>query len=214
MPVRQALAPEAQNDEAPHGEIGHNMPPIEEQVASEFREQLLTDRPDFEVRLQAMIDAAERVEVANDETLGKAGDLIKMYRAAEGHINETHKAVKEPYLRGGRAVDAEKNSLINRIQPARDKVQGRMNEYAMRAAALAPAEQVKAEPIRSDAGSTISGRQVWNSQVDDYQVAFIAVEDNPKVREAIDKAVAKLVKAGKRQIEGVRIWPTAQAVAR
>jgi hypothetical protein len=34
------------------------------------------------------------------------------------------------------------------------------------------------------------------------------------VREAIDKAVAALVRAGKREIKGVKIWPTAQAVSR
>ena len=39
----------------------------------------------------------------------------------------------------------------------------------------------------------------------------MAVSDNPKVREAIDKAVAGLVRAGKREIEGVRIWPVAKA---
>lgn len=282
MPVREAI-PATPTPEAAVAEMGHNMPPIEERVASEFREQLLTDRPDFETRLAAMIEAAGRVDVQDDVSLGKAGDLIKMYRAAEGHINDTHKAVKEPYLKGGRAADAEKNALITRIQPARDKVQALMNTYAskkaaeeraererieaeqraaaeraaaaerelekaereaaeaaanaaseeerraaqeradkanaeaeaaMREAALAPAAVAAPEPVRSDAGSTVSGRQVWNSQVTDYQVAFIAVEDNPKVREAIDKAIAQLVKAGKRQIDGVRIWPTAQAIAR
>ncbi|WP_226018459.1 hypothetical protein [Novosphingobium sp. FKTRR1] len=67
------------------------------------------------------------------------------------------------------------------------------------------------EPVRSDAGSVVSGKQAWESQVTDYTLAFMAVEDNPKVREAIDKAVAGLVRAGKRTIEGVRIWPVQKA---
>lgn len=249
----------------------HNRPPVEEQVAAEFREQLLTVRPDFEARLADMLAAAARVEVIDDESLGRAGDLIKMYRAAERHIGETHKDVKAPYLAGGRAVDGEKNALIDRITPVRAKVQTKMDAYASKKAAeeraerqrieqeqrrqaeeaaraqreadaaeerrlaavragekvdepapapppppvaIAPVEPTKSEPVRSDAGSTVSGREVWNSKITDYTLAFIACEDNPKVREAIDKAIAAQVRAGKRKIDGCQIWPTAQAVAR
>ena len=37
------------------------------------------------------------------------------------------------------------------------------------------------------------------------------MKDDPKVREAIDAAVKRLVKAGKRELVGVRIWPVAKA---
>lgn len=78
-------------------------------------------------------------------------------------------------------------------------------------AVAAPAPR---EPLRSDAGTTVSTRAVWQSEVTDYVAAFAAVSDNPKVREAIEKAVAALVKAGKRQIDGVRIYETAAMSAR
>lgn len=81
-------------------------------------------------------------------------------------------------------------------------------------AALAAAPVGKAEPVRSDTGSTISGRTVWQSQVEDYAKAMKAVKSDPKVREAIDAAVQRLVKAGQREIPGTRIWSTTQAVAR
>jgi hypothetical protein len=84
----------------------------------------------------------------------------------------------------------------------------------MRAAALAPAAGKGAEPVRSDAGSTVSTREVWNSEVQDFAKAFKSVKSNPKVQEAISAAVAGLVRAGQREIAGVRIWPTQQAVAR
>lgn len=273
--------------------IGHNSPPLEELVAMEFREALLTDRPDFIVRMEAAIDAVSRAAVTDDETLGKAGDLDRILRACEGHIAETHKTVKEPWLLRGRAVDAEKNGLVTKLTEARFALKDRMNKFmaereakrraeeariaaeqraaaeraaaaerereaaeaaarkaqedaerarqegdAAGAAAAAQAEREAAEkareaearmeenaiasaaarpknePVRSDTGSTVSGRKVWQSQVTDYQVAFIAVEDNEKVREAIDKAIAQLVKVGKRQIDGVRIWETISAVSR
>lgn len=87
-------------------------------------------------------------------------------------------------------------------------------ENAMAAAALAPAPVAKAEPIRSDDGATVSTKTVWNSAVEDYAKAFKAVKTDPKVKEAIEAAVARQVRAGSREIPGCRIWPTQQAVAR
>lgn len=260
--------------------IGHNKAPPEEVVPEEFRAELLRDRPDFLAKLDDAIKAADRAKAEDDDTLGRCGDLVKVYRAYQKHVDDTHKAVKEPYLIGGRLVDAEKNALTERLQAAKRKVEGVGNafvakreaeqraerervaaeqraaaekaaqaerereraereaieaqqnaaneeerlaakerarkaaeeaEAAMSEAALAPVAQASNEPVRSDAGATVSGKQDWCSEVTDYQVAFIAVEDNPKVREAIDKAVASLVRAGKRQIDGVRIWPVAKA---
>lgn len=78
-------------------------------------------------------------------------------------------------------------------------------------AALSAAGPGKVEPVRSDAGAAVSGKQEWQSQVEDYAKAFRAVKDDEKVRGEIDKAVARLVRAGKREITGVRIWPVAKA---
>lgn len=269
--------PEPATQPAP---IGHNKPPLEELIPEEFRAALLRERPEFMDRLIAYCDAADRAEAYDDETLGKCGDLVDAYRKLQTHINETHKAVKQPYLDGGRLVDAEKNALTARVSDAKTKVEAIGNafvakrdaelkaerervaaeqraaaeraaaaerereraereaeqaalaasteaeriaaseraaaaaaaaEQAMAEAALAPAAQAAPEPVRSDAGAVVSSKQEWKSEVTDYTVAFMAVEDNDKVREAIDKAVAQLVRAGKRSIEGVRIWPVAKA---
>ena len=289
MPIVQATAePEVAEDRAttnPRATIGDNMPPVEEQIAMEFREALLTDRPDFLVRMESALDALSRVpaKIEDEETLGRAGDLDKILRSCDAYVTEVHKAVKEPHLARGRACDAEKNKLVSRINDARFALRDRMNafmaerearrraeearraaearaaaeaadraerearaaeeaaaravaeaktaeeranaealavaaaieaEEKMAQAALAAAPVAKAEPVRSDTGSSVSGRRVWQSQVVDYQLAFMAVEDNPKVREAIDKAVAGLVKAGKRSIDGVKVWEAVSAVAR
>lgn len=267
----------------PHGAIGHNEPPIEEQIGMEFREALLSEQPGFLDRMDKAIEAVERAAVVDDETLGKAGDLDKILRACGDHISKVHKAVKEPHLARTQACDAEKSRLIHPITDARFRLKDAMNGYlaereaaaraeqarraaeqraaqeaaeraqreareaeeaaaraaaeaktaeereaaaraaaeaqalaeeAIAAAPLAAAAPARPEPVRSDAGSTVSSRKEWQSEVVDYQVAFMAVEDNPKVREAIDKAVAKLVKAGKTKIEGVKIWQAVIAVSR
>lgn len=259
---------------------GHNKPPLEELIPAEFREALLADKPDFLTKLDLLVEAAGRAKAEDDDTLGKCGDLVKSYRALKSHVEATHKAVKQPFLDGGRLVDAESKALLERVEAAKRKVEAVGNAYvakkdaearaererieaeqraaseaamraereriaaeqaaaravaeaaseeerraaeqraadanrqaeeAMAAAALAPATPDRPEPIRSDAGATVSGSKEWKSEVADYQLAFMAVEDNPRVREAIDKAVAQLVKAGKRTIEGVKIWPVAKA---
>lgn len=60
--------------------------------------------------------------------------------------------------------------------------------------------------IRNTDGTTASSKLVWKSEVQDYAKAFITVQSNPKVKEAIDAAIASVVKAGMHQIEGVRTW--------
>lgn len=248
MPIKTATKPEQQlpgENPASNPGIGHNKPPPDEEARAAFREELLRERPDFEQRVEDIIAASDRVAVTDDHSYGLAGDFIKMCRAAQQHVASAHKAAKQPYLDGGRAVDAVRNALDERIAEARDKAQSAANTYAVKKAAeeraererreaearaaaeaaanaedkgeameLAPAPVKKAEPVRSDGGATISTKSIWNSKVKSYPQAFKAVESDPKVKEAIDAAIARLVRAGQREITGVDIWETQQAVAR
>lgn len=283
-PVFDDVAPWPKQKAKPaEAEIGHNQPPLEDRIQMEFREELLTDKPEFLTVYENLISAVPRVAVIDDETLGKAGNMVKKLRAAEAHVDATHKTVKQPYLDSSRACDAEKKRLVGPLSEARAQVQRHMDNFtarreaeqraereriaaeqraaaeaaaraerereeaeqaaaraaaeakseedraaaaekareaaekaekAMAVASHAPAAPSRSEPVRSDEGTSVSGRTVWNSEVTDYTLAFIHVEDHPKVREAIDKAIAQQVKAGKRTLEGVRIWPTTQAIAR
>ena len=283
----------------PRAVIGDNKPPLAELIPQEFRDALLAERADFLTKLDQMVGAPAgpdadpdapvdtgavgRCKVTNDDELGRAGDLVRLLRAASQHVEGVHKRVKAPYLEGGRLVDAERRALDERINAGRIKVEAIANGYiaereakaraereriaaeqraaaeraaaaereriaaeeaatraaaaavteeeraaaaqraeqarrdaeeAMAAAALAPAAPAKSEPVRSDAGATVSAKTVWNSQVEDISKAFKAVKSDPKVKEAIEGAVARLVRAGQREIPGTRIWPTQQAIAR
>lgn len=258
MPIAPAPAEELTAE--PPVTRHHNAPPLEERIAMEFRDALLEDQPNFLARLDEFVAAVDRAEVADDETLGKAGDLAKMLRAAKAHVDETHKAVKQPYLDGGRAVDAEKNRLSTVITDAAYRLSDVMNKFMaereakrrqeeqerlaeerrqaelaaqaerdrqaalgennpeaiaeIESVAMAPAAVARPEPVRSDAGATVSSKTVWNSDVEDMAKAFKAVKGDEKVQQAIRDAVARLVRAGQREIAGVRIWSTVQAVAR
>lgn len=279
-PVFDDVAPWPEKPAPAAAHIGHNRPPLEELIPVEFRAELLRERPDFLNKMEAALSAVDRVEVVDDETLGRAGDLVNIYRACLKHIDATHKTVKQPYLDGGRMVDAEKNALIGPIEDAKRRVEAAGNaftakreaelraererraaeeraaaeraaaaererqraeqeaadaarnaasdeerqtaaaraaeaaqaaEEAMADAALAAADTAKTEPVRSDAGATVSSKQEWQCAVEDYSKAFRAVKDDPKVREAIDAAIKRLVRAGKRELAGVKIWPVAKA---
>ncbi len=239
--------------------IGHNKPPAEEDAKAQFLDALLDERPTFLQRVEEVEAAAGRVAVSDDDTLGKAGDLVKIIRACAKHVDDTHRRVKSPYLAAGRTIDGEKNALTARLDDAKRRAEKPMNahvaqkeaerraeearlreeqrrqaeeaakrqaeieaaakagdEEALAAAAPIPEPVVIAvkEPVRSDVGTAVSQRTTWNSRVDDYELAFMQVSDDAKVREAIDRAVAGRVRAGVRKIEGVEIWPTTQAVSR
>lgn len=232
---------------APAG-LGHNKPPLEDDVRAQFREKLLEERPTFLTRVDDIEAAAGRVVVNDDSTLGKAGELVKLIRAHAQHVDETHKAVKAPYLAAGRVVDAEKNELTGRLDAAKRAVERPMNEYAAKklnrereareaaeaerrklealaaennlSHALPPVEEAPAAraPIRSDAGATVSIGTTWCAAVEDYAKAFRLVKNDAGVREAIDKAVARHVKATKgnngKEIPGVRMWEAAKTGAR
>lgn len=80
----------------------------------------------------------------------------------------------------------------------------------------APAPVAAPEPtrIRGDFGALTTGKTVWKHEITDIEVAFMAVSNNEKVREAIDKAVGAMVRSGVRQIEGVRIFSDIAAQVR
>lgn len=243
--------------------IGHNKPPMDEEARQAFRERMLEKKPDYAERIEQLAGAAERCTVVDQDTAGKAGDLVKQIRAMMGLVNDTHTVVKAPYLAAGRAVDEAKKALESRLdtmkrsverkqtqflqeeearqaaerrrlqaiadQQARERAEADRKAEAERAAAAAagaplpdepepeplpvmPAARVEpAEPIKSDFGTTVSGQKVWEAEVLDYDVAYIAVSKNEKVRAAIDTAIKGMVRGGMREIEGVRIYQALKA---
>lgn len=133
----------------PRAVIGGNEPPLTERIAAEFREALLSERPDFMTLLDQMLGkvnpdpekaedlgSVHRARCTDEETLGRCGELVKRLRLCEALVDDVHVKVKKPYLDGGRAVDAEKNALKARIGNGKQAVQELMDAYA--------AEQLKA----------------------------------------------------------------------
>lgn len=251
--IEPAPLPGENTESNPRAVIGGNAPPPEEQVRVDFHEGMLAKHSTYEQRVADLLAAAERAVVNDQDSAGKAGDLIKSINAMGKAVDEVHSTVKKPYFEAGKVVDGLKNALANRLQSAKRIAADKQTEFlreeeakreaarreaaavahaeAERAAeaerqrlaaenagdleALAEVEVVAApavvpkapEPIRSaDTGTVVSGRKEWQSQVLDYEVAAIQVLDDDKVKEAIDACVKRRVRAGIRNIEGVRIW--------
>lgn len=247
-PVFNDVQPWPEQAKPATASIGHNSgAPSEDDVREQFRKALLITKPDFDARLEQIEAAADRVAVTDDETLGRAGDMVRIIRATDKLVSDTHVAVKAPYLAAGRVCDAEKNALGGRLATVRAKVEQHMNRYAAdkrtreieeqrqaeesrrKLEELArendletalppppPAAPARAEPVRSDAGATVSTSIEYVSTVEDYAKAFRKVKDDAGVREAIDKAIQRIVKSTKGQtpIPGVRIDERAKALAR
>jgi hypothetical protein len=73
-----------------------------------------------------------------------------------------------------------------------------------------PPAPVTGVVARGDYGAAVSAGTEWKSEVTDFEIAFIEVADNVKVREAISTAIQAMVRAGKHKIDGVRIWEQAK----
>ena len=257
------LQTKADVNDNPRAVIGGNRPPVAIEARAEF-DDLIDANEGLRQRIEDLIGASERATATSEETMGRCGQTIIQIRAAMKKVEDAHTTAKAPYLEGGRVVDAAKKELLNPLEEAKKRIEGKQEGYLReqkkrdderRAKAAAeqrrvdeenarlqrdheesvrkaqqeaeeqgkpveaivvPAPVYVAPPpppaviergiIRGAEGAAISGKKVWKSQVMDYEKAFAMVESNPKVREAIDAAVAALIRGGLRTVPGVRIW--------
>lgn len=163
----------------------------------------------------AVVDDAHETTKRPYLEAGRAVDAAK--KELVSRLDDAKRLVEGKQTTFLREEDQRRQAEIRR---AREAEEARLRAEREAAAAAAPVEaghdeleplpvyvpEPQADIIRGDFGAAVSGQKVWVSQVVDYEVAFIAVANNEKVREAIDKAVSSMVRGGVHQIEGVRIW--------
>lgn len=150
---------------------------------------------------------------------GRAVDSAK--NEAVAPLEAAKKAVEGKQTQFLREQEAIRQAEMRRQREAEEARRREEAERAAAANAAAPAEEPAYTPppvveperqvIRGDYGAAVSGQRVWLSQVEDYELAFIAVANNQKVREAIDTAIKAMVRAGVREIPGVRVWSDIKA---
>jgi hypothetical protein len=150
--------------------------------------QLSVAKTKVEEKQQSYLRAQKK---ADDERRAKAAEEERRIqeenaRIAREHEEAVRKAEQEAFDKRGEPVDIPPPPVFIAPPP--------------------PPKEIERGIIRGAEGAAISGKKVWKSEVTDYAKVIPMVQSNPKVREAIDVAVAALVRAGMHEIEGVRIW--------
>lgn len=173
--------------------------------------------------LVKQIRAADGIVSSTHETVkapylaaGRAVDAAKNELATK--LAGAKKVVEDKQKTFLREEQAKRDTEARRIREAQEQADRERREQEAAAAATGepiaapepvyapPPPTARMEPIRGDFGATVSTTKKKLCEVTDYTLAFMKVEKNTKVREAIDKAIAALVRAGEHEIDGVRIW--------
>lgn len=115
---------------APVATIGHNNPPPLREILAERFAPLSRE-------IEQLAERANEApkEIANEEQYGAVGDIAVEARKLTKSIDEKRKAEKEPYLQGGRDVDAFFGILLDRVKRIADTLQARADTYARQKAA-------------------------------------------------------------------------------
>ncbi len=123
--------------------IGHNNPPIGEVLAETHRELIAEVEP-----LAERANSLPR-KIEDDEGVGPAGDLVMDAKKLSRHLDATRKAEKEPYLQGGRDVDAFFRTFTDRLDNIAKFFEGAVNDYLReKAAAERRAAEEEARKLR------------------------------------------------------------------
>lgn len=160
--------------------------------------------------------AGRAVDTAKNEAVAPLEAAKKVVESKQTLFLREQEAIRQAEIRRQREAE-EARLRAEREKAAAEAAEGRAarGEGDVLDQTAEHYRQSQPEPerqvIRGDYGAAVSGQKVWLSQVEDYEVAFIAVANNEKVRDAIDNAVKALVRGGVREIPGVRVWSDIKA---
>lgn len=117
--------------------IGHNQPPEGLPAGPEsIREAIRERREKLFARKDDLVAGSRRMpeSVEDDETAGKVGDFIKQVNAARKSLEDARKADKQPYLDGGKAVDALFKPHVEGLDGVKAQAQQLLTAYQRRVA--------------------------------------------------------------------------------
>lgn len=181
----------------------HNQPPLEDQVGMEFDEAVRAEGLDQ--RVAEIAASAERApDPITPDNAGAVGDLVKMAGDAEKAIEAEREKLNRPLLTAQRSLKAKADNLVAPMHAAITVVRARLDEFAAAEGVL----------VRGDLGARVAAQTEWKFEVTDFAKLPIAIRKHPTVLEAINKVIARQIKAGERKIAGVKIWPATKASVR
>lgn len=108
--------------------LGHNRPPLDEQVVSDFEEALAAEG--LRDRIDALVSAAARCgDCTDEEKAGRGGDFIKQCAAAAKAIEAEREKLNRPLLNAQRALKGRADTYTGRLQDASASVRRKVDAF-------------------------------------------------------------------------------------
>lgn len=148
---------------------------------------------------------AQRALKARADTLLKPMDdvLQDVKRRLDAFVFEEDRKRRDAQ----RLADEEARKAREAAEAARAKAEEAGEPVADIPAPVIEAPQIQAPTVRGDLGTCVSTRTVWKHEITcPIKSLPKAILENAQVVEAINKVIAAQVRAGTREIKGVRIW--------
>lgn len=157
--------------------------------------------------------AGRAVDAAKNEIVTRLEGAKRIVEGKQTVFLREQEAIRQAEARRQREAEeaARREAIEREIAEAKANGQNIVDVAAIPSPTPPPVIEPERAIIRGDYGAAVSGQRIWLSQVEDYTVAFMAVENNSKVREAIDTAIKAMVRGGVHEIAGVRIWSDVKA---
>lgn len=167
--------------------LGHNLPPLDELLPEETTELV--------ARRDELLGSFARMPltVDSDEVNGKAADLVRMMNSCIKSVEAARVARKEPYLAGGRQIDAHFALIKDPITKAAKAVEMRMTVYQREKAAAERAAR-EAEARRQAAEAEAARKAAEEAELvaeSDEQLAVAIAAEEAAAQAAADAETAR-----------------------
>lgn len=115
----------------PRTSIGGNKPPLEEALVMEFDANLREYDFDLLARITELEVKAKAAGPCEDtETVGRYGDHMKSIKACNDAIDDEREKLNRPLLNGQRALMSKAKVYKDRLDVAKEVIQGHLNDHA------------------------------------------------------------------------------------
>lgn len=209
--------------------IGHNRPPLDEELAAEMADVIAPYRE----RAEALLADSERAQIRDSEDIGKIGDLAKMIKAIIEVVDEQKGKILSPVYDAQGRVLAVSGNFTTPLEDARAALGQKVDDFRADQKRKAEEKQKKqreferelarqknvnisdepsapvatpqrATPARGDYGGRVGQRSKVDVEIEDLQKIPDYIMQSRPVQEAILK-VAKSMANSLDEIPGIKI---------
>ena len=146
-------------------EIGHNLPPKD---ADPIRDRLTDQYADLMARQTELLASFERApEIVDDDKIsGKFGDLAKEMRTCIANIKTARVSEKDPYLNGGRSVDAFFFGIDGPLKKAMEILRDRSDIYLIAKAEKEKCIAEKAAKVAAEEAARLEAKAKTDADIE------------------------------------------------